>query len=284
MSLETLVEFSNRYGKKDGFVLAGGGNTSAKEGEYLFVKGSGTSLATITEKGFVRMDRAKLDAVWEKTYSADTAEREAEVLADLMAARADCDCKRPSVETLLHNLFPQKYVLHVHPAKVNGITCSVNGKATVGKLFPDAVWVDECEPGYILASNCRKNLADAKTKNGKDADVVFLQNHGIFFAADDENALDSLVDGVMAKIDAELKIQPDFTSVEQYDAETAAMIAPVLRLLYNENGTAYVNFCRVGRSIRNAQTAALARSHRLLQGRAALHRRFLGRRYQSRIY
>ena len=206
MSIETLVKFSNRYGTKDGFVLAGGGNTSSKEDEYLFVKGSGTSLATITEDGFVRMDRAKLDSIWSKSYSADTGAREAEVLADLMDARADCDCKRPSVETLLHNLFPQKYVLHVHPTKVNALTCSVNGKETAETLFPDAVWVDECEPGYILASHCRKNLADAKAKTGKDADVVILQNHGIFFAADDENALDALVDSVMTKLDAQLKV------------------------------------------------------------------------------
>ena len=30
----------------------------------------------------------------------------------------------PSVETLLHAIFPQKYVLHLHPALVNGLTCS----------------------------------------------------------------------------------------------------------------------------------------------------------------
>ena len=254
MSIETLVEFSNRYGKTEGFVLAGGGNTSAKEGEFLFVKGSGTSLATITADGFVKMDRAALDAIWEKNYSADTAAREAEVLADLMAARACCDAKRPSVETLLHNLFPQKYVLHVHPSHVNALTCAENGKEAAAKLFPDAVWVDECEPGYILAAKCRKNLADAKAATGKDADVVLLQNHGIFFAADDEKALDALVSSVMAKIDAELKAQPDFTEVE-YDAETAAQIAPVLRMLYNEEGKAYVAFCANKEILKYAESA-----------------------------
>ena len=255
MSLETLVKFSNRYGKTDGFVLAGGGNTSAKEGEYLFVKGSGTSLATITADGFVRMDRAKLDAIWQKTYSADTAARESEILADLMASRADCNSKRPSVETLLHNLFPQKYVLHVHPTKVNGLTCSKSGKEVAGALFPNAVWVDECEPGYILASRCRTALTNAKMKTGKDADVVILQNHGIFFAADDEKSLDALVDGFMAKLDEQLKAQPDFTSVERYDAETAATIAPVLRLLYNENGTAYVHFTANKEIMKYAESA-----------------------------
>lgn len=242
MSIEVLVEFSNRYGKAPSFVLAGGGNTSAKEGEYLFVKGSGTSLATITADGFVKMNRAALDAIWSKSYSADTAAREAEVLADLMAARTAGEAKRPSVETLLHNLFPQKYVLHVHPSHVNALTCSAEGKEAAKKLFPDAVWVDECEPGYILASHCRKALAECKAESGKDADVVLLQNHGIFFAADDVTALDALVSGVMAKLDEQLKIMPDFTTVEEAWTDDAAKIAPVLRMLYDANGKAAVFF------------------------------------------
>ncbi|MBR5252544.1 MAG: class II aldolase, partial [Clostridia bacterium] len=193
MSTSTLVKFSNKYGTLPGFVLAGGGNTSYKNKTNLYVKGSGTSLATITEAGFVKMNRAALAAIWEKTYSADTAEREAQVLSDMMAAKCPGEeAKRPSVETLLHDLFPQKYVLHVHPTKVNAITCSVNGEATVAEMFPEAVWVDECEPGYILAANCKKNLADYKAKSGKDASVLFLQNHGIFFAADSQKELASI--------------------------------------------------------------------------------------------
>ncbi|MBR4184368.1 MAG: class II aldolase/adducin family protein, partial [Clostridia bacterium] len=144
-ALETLVAYSNRYGADAGFVLAGGGNTSMKTGDTLWVKGSGTSLATITEEGFVKMDRAKLAASWEKTYSADQAAREAEVLADMMAAKLPGEeAKRPSVETLLHDLFPQKFILHVHPSRVNALTCSKEGRDGVKRLFPDAVWVDEC--------------------------------------------------------------------------------------------------------------------------------------------
>ena len=144
-NLETLVSFSRRYGGDERFVLAGGGNTSYKNKTHLYVKGSGTSLKTITEAGFVKMNRNALGAIWNKTYSADTAEREAQVLSDMMAAKCHGEeAKRPSVETLLHDLFPQTYVLHVHPTKVNAITCSVNGEAIVGEMFPEAVWVDEC--------------------------------------------------------------------------------------------------------------------------------------------
>ena len=242
MSISTLVKFSNKYGSNAGFVLAGGGNTSYKNKTNLFVKGSGTSLKTITEEGFVKMNRSALGAIWGKSYSADTAEREAQVLADMMAARCHGEeAKRPSVETLLHDLFPQSYVLHVHPTTVNAITCSVNGKKIVAEMFPEAVWVDECEPGYILAVNCKKALDEYKAKSGCDASVLFLQNHGIFFAANSARELDSTVSGVMNKIKGCLTVKPDYSACES-DVATAAKIAPAIRMAYDNEGAATVKY------------------------------------------
>ena len=240
--IETLIEFSNRYGRDASFVLAGGGNTSCKTDDTLWIKGSGTSLATITEDGFVKMDRKKLAAIWSNTHAEDQAEREAQVLAELMAARMPGEeSKRPSVETLLNDLFPQTFVLHVHPATVNALTCSVSGKDGMKTLFPDAVWVDECEPGYILAARCREKLAEYRAETGRDASVVFLQNHGIFFAADCGAELDKLVSNVIDKLNEKITSRPDFTPCEA-DETAAAAIAPVLRMLYDADGHAAVTF------------------------------------------
>lgn len=242
MSIETLVEFSNRYGKDSAFVLAGGGNTSYKNEDFLYIKGSGTSLATITSDGFVKMERSRLAKIWENTYSTDTAVREAEVLRDLMASKCiGEEAKRPSVETLLHDLFPQTYVLHVHPSSVNALTCCVGAENKIAELFPDAVWVDECEPGYILAANCRKKLLAYTEGTGKSANVVFLQNHGIFFAANSSAELDTVVSSVMDKIASLLVVKPDFSECET-DTETAAKIAPVIRMTYAPDGNAAVVF------------------------------------------
>lgn len=197
-----LQEMSNRYGSDAKYVLAGGGNTSFKTEDTLYVKGSGTSLATIKAEDFVNMDRAALSAMWDKTYPENEAEREKVVLADMMDARKEGETRRPSVETLLHDLFPQKFVLHVHPSLVNGMTCGAKGKEIASELFPDCVWVDACRPGYILAALCREKLVAYKAENGKDADLLFLQNHGVFFAADTVEAIDALAGGVMAKLDA----------------------------------------------------------------------------------
>ena len=58
MSLQTITELSRKYGSDKNFVLAGGGNTSFKDENYLYVKPSGVSLAAITEKDFVKMERS----------------------------------------------------------------------------------------------------------------------------------------------------------------------------------------------------------------------------------
>ena len=241
-NIETLVSYSRRYGADASFVLAGGGNTSCKDAEHLYIKGSGTSLANMTADKFVKMNRAALADIWTKKYSDVVADREAEVLSDLMAAREKGEeAKRPSVETLLHDLFPQTFVLHVHPASVNGLTCSVQGKSAALELFPDCVWVDESEPGYVLAALCRGELASYEEKMGKPANLLFLQNHGVFFAADSEAELDALVSDVMAKIGGRITECPDFSEVEA-DLETAAKLAPAIRMLYSADGMAKVKF------------------------------------------
>ena len=50
--IEKLVEVSRKYGSDDRYVIAGGGNTSFKTAERLWVKASGHALATIDEDGF----------------------------------------------------------------------------------------------------------------------------------------------------------------------------------------------------------------------------------------
>ena len=99
--IKSLVGMSNKYGADAEFVLAGGGNTSYKTDDTLYIKGSGTSLATITEEGFVKIDRAELEKIWNAKFSDVEAEREAQVLSMMMDSRKKGEeGKHPSVETL----------------------------------------------------------------------------------------------------------------------------------------------------------------------------------------
>lgn len=243
MSLEKLAQMSNKYGSAPEYVLAGGGNTSFKDAQFLYVKGSGTSLADIKPEDFVVMERDKLSAMMQRQYPASDKEREAAALADMMAAREPSQQgKRPSVETLLHNLFPQSYVLHVHPALVNGLTCGKDGERLCKELFGnDAVWVEICKPGYVLALQCGKALEAHKAACGKEAQILILQNHGIFLAADSTEEIDSLCSRVMTALKARISAYPDFSAVE-FDRAKAAAIAPAVRMLFNQQEPSSVLF------------------------------------------
>ena len=242
MGIEIIKNISHKYGRNPQIVLAGGGNTSYKDESFLYVKGSGVSLATISKDGFVKMSREKLWDIFDKVYSDNKDEREAEVLNDMLLSRCEGEeAKRPSVETLLHNIFSQPYVLHVHPTKVNGITCSFDGKAVIEKLFPNAIWVEETEPGYVLAIKCRERICEYEKRTGNKACLLFLQNHGVFFAAENEEEMDILVASVMKKIDEAIIASPDLTVAEP-DFDKVCKISPMLRMLYSDKGEACVKF------------------------------------------
>lgn len=206
MKLDALVEFSNRYGANPALVLAGGGNTSMKENGILYVKGSGTALATIDADGFVALDIEALHETLKKEYPADDKAREAAFLADVTAAKLPGkEKKRPSVEALLHSIFPQKYVLHLHPALVNGLTCSNGGEKIAKELFgEDIVWVPACRPGYILGALMKKRMDEI----AKPVEMVLLENHGVFFAADTVEGLDVLLRGMLEKLEARVSEFP----------------------------------------------------------------------------
>jgi len=212
MELNTLVQFSNRYGADPNLVLAGGGNTSAKGDGALYVKASGVSLAEIKAEGFVKIDLEKLKRVFGAAYPEEDAAREAAVLRDMMNARFPSEtAKRPSVETPLHALFPQTYVLHLHPALVNGLTCSRGAEEDARKFIGlDFIWIDSCKPGYMLSQTCAAEMAAYRQRTGKEANLILLQNHGIFIAADSAEELDALLWEVMFSLEKRLKHRPEF--------------------------------------------------------------------------
>ncbi|MCL2068686.1 MAG: SDR family oxidoreductase [Oscillospiraceae bacterium] len=241
--LDLLVEMSNRYGADDRYVLAGGGNTSAKADGCMYVKGSGTSLAAITADGFVKMDTAKVKATLSKEYPADDDAREALALADMMAARLPGEeHKRPSVEALLHAIFPYTFVLHLHPALVNGLSCSQNGELLCREVLgADTIWVGLIKPGYTLGRYCFGLLGEAQRKNGKYPQIAVLQNHGIFIAADTVEEIDRMMAWVMHKLESKVDAAPDLDTA-QFDINRAVSIAPALRMLYGKGKAATAKF------------------------------------------
>ena len=219
MNLNELTEVSRYYGNKSGYVLAGGGNTSCKNEDTLYIKASGFSLAEASADSFVGMDRKALALIWEKEYSVPgdddpfESRRESEVLSDMMAARkAGQEQKRPSVETLLHDIIPFAFVVHLHPALVNGLTCSQQGEEAVREIFgEEVIWIPSANPGYNLAGLVREAMNAYYKKHGKTAQVIFLQNHGVFVGAKSTNDIKEQYGEIMSKISAMIKREPDFS-------------------------------------------------------------------------
>ncbi|MDR1390166.1 MAG: class II aldolase/adducin family protein [Treponema sp.] len=199
LELGEICALSNRYGRDSNYVIAGGGNTSYKNDDTLWIKGSGVSLAEITKDGFVAMDRAKLAAVWDKAKRGMYPDApEAAVLAEMMAAKKPGqEDKRPSVETLLHDMLPFTYVVHTHPALINGMCCGKNGEKTAASLFgAGALWIPASDPGFVLAAAVQKKLEGAQ----RIPSILLLQNHGIFAAANDSRGIDAIYRDVSAAL------------------------------------------------------------------------------------
>lgn len=185
ISKERLIEISRFYGKNKDYVIAGGGNTSFKNDEYIWIKASGISLADIRDDGFVCLSRQTLNKINTKKYSIIPAERENEIKIDLEASVIKPENLRPSVETSLHNIIEYNYVVHTHPTLVNALMCSQNAKEITGELFgEESVFIDYTDPGYILFKKLLKQIDMFNVKYRKYPKIFFLQNHGIFVASD----------------------------------------------------------------------------------------------------
>ena len=203
-----MIEVSRKYGGDSRYVIAGGGNTSFKTADRLWVKASGHALATITEDGFAVLDRALLDPMGEKKYSDDTTLREEQVKNDLAAACLTKD-RRPSVETSMHNCLEAAFVVHLHPTLVNGLMCSKDAAETCAKLFPDALYIPYTDPGYTLFKKVYDKIKEYRKGHGNDPKVIFLQNHGIFVGADTTEEIEDIYASVMSKLEGLVKPVPE---------------------------------------------------------------------------
>ncbi len=230
--IEDLIAISRKFGQDSRFVIAGGGNTSYKNEDRLWVKASGHALATITEDGFAVLDRALLNPMGEKAYSEDTALREEQVKNDLAAACITKD-RRPSVETSLHNCMGFAFVVHLHPTLVNGLMCSVNAAAACKELFPEALYIEYTDPGYTLFKKVYDRIQEYKAANGKEPQVIFLQNHGIFVGGDTTAEIEGIYSEIIGKLEAKVEALPEGDTEVP---ETVTDVVPAIRQMLSRSG------------------------------------------------
>ncbi len=229
--LNDLIDISRFYGVDKEYVIAGGGNTSYKNDQFLWVKGSGASLADINMDGFVQLDRNKLNLITTNKYSKNTSVREQQVKDDLYKSIVFPEKNvRPSVESSLHDIIQYSFVIHTHPTLVNGMLCSKNGKAAVSELFGnDALFIEYTDPGYILFKKVENDLFHFRKKHKTDPHIIFLENHGVFVSADSVDEIKSLYKLIEKKIKSKIISQPDLKKKELNPLITKVL--PAIRMI-----------------------------------------------------
>jgi rhamnulose-1-phosphate aldolase/alcohol dehydrogenase len=178
-ALDQLVYRSRLLGSDPSVVNWRGGNTSAKAVEtdhtgrpvrVLWIKGSGSDLATIRPDQFVGLRLDEVLALRERQDLADD-----EMVDYLLRCQLHPAMPRPSIETLLHAFVPFAHVDHTHPDAVLAFCTAAGGEEVTRDVFGDrVVWIPYRRPGFALS----RQVADAVASCPR-AEAVFLARHGL---------------------------------------------------------------------------------------------------------
>jgi NAD(P)-dependent dehydrogenase (short-subunit alcohol dehydrogenase family)/rhamnose utilization protein RhaD (predicted bifunctional aldolase and dehydrogenase) len=233
--INELIKISRFYGNNKEYVIAGGGNTSFKDEETIWIKSSGQPLAELDENGLVALSRKKLKTISGKTYSDDPVLREEEVKNDLFGSIIDPGKnRRPSVETSLHELIRYKFVVHLHPTVINGILCSRNAKNLALKLFGEkALFVPYTDPGYTLFKKLESEIKSYFEKYSSDPHIILLENHGSFVSADSVEEIKKIYETIVSAIETQVERLHD---IDQLPYNPVLFkVLPALRMMLSDN-------------------------------------------------
>lgn len=186
--LAMRVYTSQLLGQEKSLVLHGGGNTSVKIGNTLYVKGSGWNLDTIKKEGF---SPVALDVLLEMATRESLSDTQ--MVAEQRAAMSDQSFPNPSIEAILHAIIPYDYVDHTHADAVVTLTNTPEGKELIQKLYGENMLiVDYVMPGFDLAKHIfeiTRNI-DWNSLSG-----MILMHHGVFTFDDNaQHAYEKMID------------------------------------------------------------------------------------------
>lgn len=245
-ALKELIKISQFYGNDKDFTIASGGNTSVKNDEVMYVKASGFELGKIGEEGYVALDRRMLENLKTKKYSSNPEEREAQVKSDLLKSRVHPEQnKRPSVEASVHHAIRYKFVIHMHPTYVNAVMGAKNAKEVIEDLFGDeVVFIPYITPGFILYQEIENQNDRYFQSKGRYPQIFFLQNHGVFVAAETTEEVTEKYDWIIGAIRNRIKnevVNEALPVAEKYleilPAVRASLSANSLKLARVRNNT-----------------------------------------------
>lgn len=210
-ALDALIKMSKYAGQRFDLVQAGGGNTSVKFGNQMYIKASGYLLSELNQNtGHTIVETAMVTAILdddEVLAISDKKEKDATASKKLQLAKTS-QGPRPSIETYLHALL-YKYTLHVHSISVNMFTSHQNWVQKMEELDAKALCVKYETPGIELALELKKQMNKYQTTFGRLPQVIFLQNHGLIISSDNYDDIEAFNEKVV--LAAEQKAGVDFS-------------------------------------------------------------------------
>jgi rhamnose utilization protein RhaD (predicted bifunctional aldolase and dehydrogenase) len=190
VELDRLRAFSARVGSDPLLVQAAGGNTSLKDGGVMWIKASGTWLKDAASRDiFVPLDHA---AILDALAINDPA---CESCTTFLRGDLNSTGLRPSIETTVHALMPQRVVVHVHCVNTIAWAIRADGEQRLAEKLKafDWAYIPYARPGLPLAGAIAARMR-------KDVDVLVLGNHGLAVAADTVDEAEALLDKVVAAV------------------------------------------------------------------------------------
>lgn len=172
--VEQLLLASNLLGSDRRVANFGGGNTSVKVGDgeqrVLWVKGSGSDLATMGREHLAGLRFGEVERLFERTTMSDE-----EMVGRLTGSALDTAMPRASIETLLHAFIPAPHVHHTHPDAINALASAADGERLVRECFGDAAaWIPYIRPGFTLSKQ-----VGAVVRDDPALELVVLAKHGL---------------------------------------------------------------------------------------------------------
>ena len=243
VTVDELIERSNRLGADKKNTNYAGGNTSAKgealdpvtgEGvELMWVKGSGGDLGTLTLAGLSALRVDRMRALVNVYPGID---REDEMVAALDYCLHGKGGAAPSIDTAMHGLVDAAHVDHLHPDSGIAIATAADGESLTAKIFGGSVlWVPWRRPGFQLGLD----IAALKEAH-PEAIGCILGGHGITAWGDTSEECERnslwIIDTAAAYIEQHGKpepfgaVVPGFEALPEAERRTrAAKLAPAIR-------------------------------------------------------
>ena len=188
----SLLELSAKVGSDPSLVQAAGGNTSVIVDGIMWIKASGTWL--MNAKTADIMVPVQLPPLLDAIANADPSAERARSFVDQANNPGGL---RPSIETTVHAVMPQKVVVHVHCIHTIAIAVRLDASQILQTRLAGFNWayVPYHRPGLPLSQAIAGEI-DGQT------DVVILGNHGLVVAADTVAQAEDLLNNVCSALNA----------------------------------------------------------------------------------